>query len=223
MQQKKRFILTELGKDEKERIMFELLVNQRKGFMAIMCDTLITRLGRVSLLCKEYNQVWGDFCKLDKGSRIEASLVKDDFVRQEEIIYHIRKCIDEMIYAVWINEVGVNNTDNYGENEIDSIGRYLNRKNNLLICFDEFKVFFNKLNILSNSFKHSVLDYCVFGTGEGMWEDEAGFISYKFKERDKDIRFDQKEVLSNLEEVFNKFLEAIGYYNESDYIYNYPY
>lgn len=223
MQQKKRLTLAELGKDDIKRITFELFVNQRKGFMSIICGTLITRIGRVSLLCKEYNQKWSDYCKLDEGSRIEASYDKDDFVRQEEIIYHVRKCIDEMIYAVWINEVGVNNTDNYNGKEIDSIGRYLSKQNNMLICFDEFKVFFDKLNILSNSFKHSLLDYCVYGTGQDMWEDEAGFISYKIKERDKDIRLDQKEVLSNLEEIFNKFLDAIGYYNESDYIYNYPY
>lgn len=52
-------------------------------------------------------------------------MYNDDFLIVEEIIYHARKVIDEMIYCLWIHKIGVENINTIQDKPIDSIGRYL--------------------------------------------------------------------------------------------------
>lgn len=196
---KKCFIESEEYKEK-----FQKLFNNRNFMLIMMCNNLVLRIQRMNDLCKSYSNLKDEYCYNPIYQQRDYSMYYDDFLIAEEIIYHARKSIDEMIYSLWINKIGVENIDNEQSKRIDSIGRYLNQNEKILTEFDEYITFFDDINIVSNSYKHSL---CTFSPSQT--DGDISFMSYTLKERDVDKEISQKEIIETVEKIFNKFLDCI--------------
>lgn len=98
-----------------------------------------------------------------------------------------------MIYSLWINVNGVVGINNNQSKWINSIGRYLNQNEKILTEFDEYVAFFDDLNTVSNSYKHSL---CTFSPSKA---DGDIFISYTLKDSDVDKEISQNEIIETVE------------------------
>lgn len=102
--------------------------------LIMVCNNLVLRIERLNSLCKFYQNLTDEYCNNPIYQQHDYSMYCNDFLIAEEIIYHARKAIDEMIYALWIHKVGVENIDTTQDKPIDSIGRYLNIQ---CVCFHQ--------------------------------------------------------------------------------------
>ncbi len=196
---KKCFIESEEYKEK-----FQKLFNNRNIMLIMMCNNLVLRIERMNDLCRSYTNLKNEYCNNPIYQQRDYSMYYDDFLIAEEIIYHARKAIDEMIYSLWMHRVGVENIDDPQSKPIDSIGRYLNQNKKILTEFDEYTSFFDDINTVSNSYKHSL---CTFSPLKA--EGDISFMSYVLRERDVDIEISQKDIIETVEKIFNKFLGSV--------------
>jgi hypothetical protein len=106
------------------------------------------------------NEMIVDFCDAWKIMRENGDLVKlyntYYFTRSVKlgsyIIADIRHYIDMSIAITWYLWSGRKNSNI----KIDSIGKYLSKKNDRFKEYDQFKSFMNLVNAISNAYKHSI-------------------------------------------------------------------
>lgn len=164
---------------------------------------LMLRINRINKLCFEHSKRW----KKEKNKWRNTNY-KFAFL-QEEIIYHLRRAVDDMISIVW--------TQNQFENEkyvskveIDSIGRYLNQKKVELDCFDECTDFLKIINDISNSYKHSV--YQTVQTLISQEEPTFYVFAYKFNDvnnGEKEYLYKQSDLLEGFEKMLLIYLDIV--------------
>lgn len=201
---KKGFIDAEEYKDK-----FRELLDKRQFMLIMVCNNLVLRIERMNILCKLYQNLIDEYCNNPIYQQSDYSMYYDDFLIAEEIIYHARKAIDEMIYSLWIHKVGIENIDDTQDKSIDSIGRYLGQNEKILTEFDDYLSFFDDINKISNSYKHSICMFTPLETDISNNKGKPSFLSYTIKERDVDKKIMQDDLLKMIEMIFNKFLECI--------------
>ncbi|MCL1916800.1 MAG: hypothetical protein FWG14_00555 [Peptococcaceae bacterium] len=195
------FIQAEIYKDK-----FNELLSNSKVFHIMLCNDIVLRINRVNAHYKCYINMRNKYSM--KEMRNDLGQLEDSLIA-EEIIYHIRKAIDEMIYSLWMDKVGVLNIDNNQFKPIDSIGKYLNQNTKILDEFDEYLEFLNEINILSNSYKHSINTFSHIETDLSSDNEPPSFGTYAIREADSDVSILQDELLKMLEIIFHKFLSLI--------------
>ncbi len=189
---------------------FQKLYNQNKLMLIMMCNDIAVRINHIELLCASYSDFRNCYQSLSNDEKSYYSAKLKDFIIVEDIIYHARKSVDQMIYGLWINKVGINNINDKTK-EIDSIGKYLKRqaKYKVIDEFDSFYDFIEKLNEISNSYKHSVSDFSHIETDLNINPNNPVFCSYTFKENDNDIKIELYELIEQIKKMFEHFLNCI--------------
>lgn len=185
---------------------YEKLLNDGNIMMIMVCNQIVLRINRIESLYKCYMSLRDDF---NFDNKQDKSMYSEDFLVVEEITYHIRKVIDEMIYSLWMQKIGVNNIDNKRIKTIDSIGKYLNQGDEIVTEFDEYVDFFKHINTLSNSYKHSICTFSPIGTDLMNDIEYPEIFSYAIKEKDLEVTLDIDEMLKNVDKLFNRFLVSI--------------
>lgn len=178
---KKCFIEAEEYKEK-----YKELLDKNQFMLIMVCNNLVLRIDRIDTLCKLYENLTNEYGNNPIYQQHDCSMYCDDFLIAEEIIYHARKAIDEMIYSLWILKVGVENMDAAQDKPIDSIGRYLGQSEKNLVEFDDYLSFFNDINKISNSYKHSICMFSPIGTDVNNNKGDISFLSYTIKEKDID-------------------------------------
>ena len=128
------------------------------GNLALKYHKIISRTDHMNL---RLHEVFESFNVMRKLSFMPPGIIEHQFIL-EEIVYWMRRTIDELIslrYILYQKEI----TGDYPEKiEIDSIGALLNPKDRKLKGFrDEFSVFnnfFEQFNKISNAHKHSFIN-----------------------------------------------------------------
>lgn len=164
---------------------------------------LMLRIDRINKLCLEHTRKWEKEKEKWKNVNYEFAFF------QEEIIYHVRRAVDDMISIVWIQSQFEN--ERFVEKiEIDSIGRYLSKKNTELKCYDVCIDFLNTINDVSNSYKHSV-----YQTVQTLIsQEEPAFYVYAYKANDtknepQEYLYRQSELLEDLEKMLFIYLATV--------------
>ncbi len=196
---------------EQYQAKFGELLLKRKIMMIMIANSLEVRINRIKTLYKEYSELRNEYFDISH----EESACIEDFIVVEEIVYHTRKCIDEMILALWMDKVGVNEIGNTKAKTLDCIRDYINQKRanpntqNLITEFDAFSDFMDAINQISNSYKHSILDFSPVETDIANDKEHPYFFSYTLKPKDSDIKLSAVEIIQNLEKMFDCFLCSI--------------
>ena len=196
---------------EQYQTKLEELLLKRKIMMIMIANNLVVRINRAKSLYREYSNLRDKY----SGMSHEERACVEDFAVVEEIVYHTRKCIDEMILSLWMDKVGVNEIDNAESKVIDCIRDYKKQMRNnqggehIISEFDAFSDFMESVNQISNSYKHSILDFSPVETDISHDEQHPSFFSYTLKPKDSDLRLSAEEMILNLEEMFGCFLNAI--------------
>lgn len=201
---KKCFIEAEEYKEK-----FKQLLDKGQVMLIMVCNNLVLRIERMNTLCKLYQNLADEYCNNPIYQQHDYSMYYEDFLIAEEIIYHARKAIDEMIYSLWLHKVGVENIDTTQEKPIDSIGRYLCQSEKILTEFDDYLSFFNDINRISNSYKHSICMFSPFETDVSNNRGDISFLSYTIKEKDVGKKIMQDDLLKTVKMIFNKFSACI--------------
>ena len=189
---------------------FQRLYDKNKLMIIMICNDIVVRINHIELLCASYSSFKNCYQSLSNDEKSYYSAKLKDFIIVEDIIYHARKTVDQMIYGLWINKVGVNNINDKTK-EIDSIGKYLKRQTKYKVIdeLDSFYNFIDNLNEISNSYKHSVSDFSHIETDLNNNQTNPVFYSYTFKENDKDIKIGQYELIEQIKKMFDHFLSCI--------------
>jgi len=185
---------------------FEELLEKNQIMLIMVCNNIVLRIHHIDYLYRLYMNF---LYKYRADSMYEWSMYSKDFLVAEEIIYHSRKVIDEMIYSLWMHKVGVSNLDNEKSKCIDSIGKYLSQDVKILTEFDDYWEIIKDINILSNSYKHSICTFSPCETNLSCTEEAASFYSYAVRARDFNVKIIQKDLLKTVDKMFEKFLESI--------------
>lgn len=191
----KCFVDSEIYKDK-----FEELLENRQMMLIMVCNNIVLRMNHIDSLYQSY---------MNSYSMREWSAYSEEFLVAEEIVYHSRKAIDEMIYSLWMYKVGISDLDNAESKCIDSIGKYLNQDEKILTEFDDFLGIIKDINALSNSYKHSRCTFDPIETDLSHMEEFASFRSYAVRERDPDVKVIQEDLLKTVDKMFERFLESI--------------
>ena len=192
-----------VGKDGKYVISMNKTFKQAFSTLELKHINLMLRINRINRMCFEYTKKW-------KKEKIKWNNTNYEFAfLQEEIIYHMRRVVDDMISIVWIQNQ-MESQQNVVKIEIDSIGRYLNKKDSDFKCFDECIEFLNIINSISNSYKHSV-----FQTVQNLIsQEEPSFYVYGYKSNDTnnmegEYLYSQTELLEGFEKMLNIYLREV--------------
>lgn len=197
----KCFVDSEIYKDK-----FEELLEKRQIMLIIACNNIVLRMNHINTLYQSYMNSYNKYCT---DSMREWSSYSEEFLVAEEIVYHSRKVIDEMIYSLWMYKVGISNLDNAECKCIDSIGKYLNQDVKILTEFDDYLEIIKDINVLSNSYKHSICTFDPIETDLSRMKESASFWSYAVRERDSDVKVIHGDLLKNVDKMFERFLESI--------------
>lgn len=197
----KCFFYSEIYKDK-----FEELLEKRQIMLIMVCNNIVLRMNHIVFLYQSY---MNSYNKCNTDSMCESSAYPEEFLVAEEIVYHSRKAIDEMIYSLWMYKVGISNLDNAENKCIDSIGKYLNQDVKILTEFDDYLGIIKDINVLSNSYKHSICTFDPIETDLSHMEKSASFWSYAVRERDPDVKVIQEDLLKTVDKMFERFLESI--------------
>lgn len=197
----KCFVNSEIYKDK-----FEELLGKRQMTLIMVCNNIVLRINRIDSLYQSYMNFQR---KYYANYTYEQSMYSEDFLMAEEIVYHARKAIDEMIYSLWMNKVGISNIDNSENKCIDSIGKYLNQDVKILTEFDDYLEIIKDINVLSNSYKHSICTFSLLETNFSHDEVPLSFLSYAVREKDSDVKVIQKDLLKTVDQMFERFLKSI--------------
>lgn len=190
---------------------FQRLFSQEKIGLIMVCTDTALRMEHISSLYQAYCDLRKEYATWSADKRFEYSMYAKDFIVVEEIIYHTRKAIDQMIYTLWANNVGFSMIDESNEPVVDCIAKYLNppKKQTIPIhTFDSERDFLERLNILSNSYKHSIGMFSHLSTDLDSGKVEPSFFSYATKMRDREAEIDEN-IPEKLNKMFECFLESI--------------
>ena len=88
---------------------FQKLYDQNKLMLIMICNDIVVRINHIELLCASYSDFRNCYQSLSRDEKSRYSAKFKDFIIVEDIIYHARKTVDQMIYGLWINKVGINN------------------------------------------------------------------------------------------------------------------
>lgn len=173
------------------------------SFLELKHVNMMLRIYRINQLCEKHILKWQEQKNNWNNVNYEFSFL------QEEIVFHMRRAVDDMISIAWIHkqfdkEVFVSKI------EIDSIGRYLNKRNNDFQDFDECREFLDKMNKISNSYKHSVYQTVqVLISSE-----EPTFYVYNYQSNDTnndeyEQLYKQSELLEDFEKMLTIYLNIV--------------
>lgn len=179
------------------------IFKQRFSTLELKHVNLILRISRINKLCLEHTKKWKK--EKDKWRNTNYNFA----FLQEEIIYHLRRAVDDMISIVWMQNQ-FENENFVSKIAIDSIGRYLNHKNTELKCFDECTDFLETINDISNSYKHSFYQSVQILISQ----EEPAFYVYTYKANDtsngeKEYLYKQSELLEGFEKMLLIYLDTV--------------
>lgn len=197
----KCFVDSEIYKDK-----FKELLEKKQIMLIMVCNNIVLRINHIDSLYQSYMNFYNQY---RADSLHDWSMYSEGFLVAEEIVYHSRKAIDEMIYSLWIHKVGVSNIDNEKSKCIDSIGKYLSQDVKMLTEFDDYLEIIKDINILSNSYKHSICTFDPIETDLSHIEESVSFWSYVVREKDSDVKIIHEDLLKTVDKMFEKFLESI--------------
>ncbi|WP_349947323.1 hypothetical protein ABFV83_02220 [Lacrimispora sp. BS-2] len=125
------------------------------GNLSLKHFKLIQRIIRINKKAKESFDIWEQIQK--------TKLVPQDyFLISEELIFHMRRAVDDMISLVWVLEENKKTPGlKMDKLIVKDIGNYLNlikSDTNEFKAFNDHEEFLNLLNDFANSFKHSFVD-----------------------------------------------------------------
>ena len=175
----------------------------------MICNNIVLRLEHIASLYQKYYDLRKAYYAHVR--QVEYCMYLKDFIIVEEIIYHSRKAVDEMIYSLWANKVGFCSIDESDEPVVDRIWKYLNPPKRQTISLREFdgkRDFLERLNTLSNSYKHSIGMFSHLGTDLSHDKGVPSFFSYgiKFKDQEAEI---SEDIPKEIDDIFECFLESI--------------
>lgn len=184
---RKKYLLIDNGKEIIENYNINLMpnfnsykdpyINEQLKFMK-----LITDLDVVNQNIIESHEIWKDIKKTEQPNMKQLLYNGYKYKRlnklHEYIVLDLKHFVDEIIATISIIKGFVFENKVY----ISSIGAYLAKKEKEFNNFDEFIDLFNKLDNLSNSYKHSYAnsDFSVIG------RDEDCFVALYSKYNDFD-------------------------------------
>jgi len=197
----KCFVDSEIYKDK-----IEELLQKRKIMLIMVCNSIVLRINHINSIYQSY---MNSYNKYHDEFLHGWSAYSEEFLLAEEIVYHSRKVIDEMIYSLWMYKVGISNINNAEYKCIDSIGKYLSQDVKILTEFDDYLGIIKDINVLSNSYKHSICTFDPIETDLSHMEEPASFWSYIVRERDRDVKVIQEDLLKTVDKMFERFLESI--------------
>lgn len=165
---------------------------------------LVCRIRRINILCENHYEVWN---RINKSSTGEVKL--DMFFLQEEIIFHFRKVVDDIISLSWVIDEYTRIQQNVEVVKVDCIGQYL-KNPDIIPYLKKYVDFFEKLNGISNAYKHSYLQTMNILIGR----DEPCFYSVSYKNNNlknmkEEYGISQNELMESLEAVFDDFEKNI--------------
>ncbi|MGN0386549.1 MAG: hypothetical protein ACI4EX_11795 [Lachnospiraceae bacterium] len=190
---------------------FRKLFNQSKIGLIMICNDIVLRMEHISSLYQLYCNLRKEYDAYSFDKKAEYSMFSQDFIIVEEIIYHSRKAIDQMIYALWANKVGWSMIDESNEPVVDCIVKYLKPPKGQTISLREFdskRDFLGRLNTLSNSYKHSIGMFSHLSTDLSHSKETPSFFSYAVKMRDRESEINEN-IPKEMSEIFECFLESI--------------
>ena len=192
-----------VGKNGKYIISMNKTFKQAFSILELKHINLMLRINRINRMCVEYTKKWMKEKTKWNNTNYEFAFL------QEEIIYHMRRVVVDMISIVWIQNQ-LESQQYVDKIEIDSIGRYLNKKNSDFKCFDECVEFLKIINSISNSYKHSVYQTVQILISR----EEPSFYVYGYKSNDTnneegEYLYSQTELLEGLEKMLNIYLGEV--------------
>ena len=176
----------------------DYIFKQQFSILELKHANILQRISRINSLCSQHIYEWTERRKKWNNTNYELSFL------QEEIIFHIRRAVDDMISNIWMMNEWENGRKTV-KVEIDSIGRYLSRNNTQMNCFDANRDFLDMLNLISNSYKHSIYQTVL----SPISAKEAGFYIYTYNKND--MRNKEQEYIyyqSDLLEEFQKMFDV---------------
>lgn len=109
---------------------------------------------------------------IDVGVSMSAGAFSEGVHISEEIVFNVRRVCDELIGMVYLRDSHSKNNVYPSKLEIDSIGRYLSkREEDSVSTLENHLIFLQKLNGISNAHKHSFLN-----TDYNLHEKEEPFV-----------------------------------------------
>ena len=79
----------------------------------------------------------------------------------------------------------------------------------MLTEFDDYLEIIKDINVLSNSYKHSICTFDPIDTDLSHIEEHVSFWSYAVREKDSDVKINHEDLLKTVDKMFEKFLEFI--------------
>lgn len=196
---------------EKYKAKFEELFMRGEMHLLMICNDIVIRINHANQRYHEYCALRDEYAKLNADEQTIFSANSNEAMLAEEIVYHTRKAIDEMIYSLWIHKVGIANIDDNSLTKIDSIGSYRCHKSNngQMDEFDAYADYLDSVNQVSNSYKHSLGLFSHLSTD--LAQEEPQFLTYVVRNsnKEKDAGISQSKMLLQLEELFEFFLTLI--------------
>lgn len=198
---------------ERYKNKFEVLIEQRQIMLIMICYDIVIRISHAKKRYCEYCSLREQYKALDHDERVAFSKSSIESMLAEEMVYHVRKAVDEIIYSLWINKVGISKMDDIKVEKIDSIGAYLKQrrnKNPQMTEFDEYIDFFDQINKVSNSYKHSLNMFSHFATDLSQKE-QPKYYTYTISEIDakREASVGQNNLIIELESLFDFYLTLI--------------
>lgn len=204
---RKKYLLVDTGKEIIENFNVRLIpnfngykdpyVNEQLKFMK-----LITDLDVVNQNIIESHEIWGEIKKVENLNMQLQIYNTYKYKRlnklHEYIVFDLKHFVDEIIATISIIRGFVRKNKVY----ISSIGAYLSKKQSDFIDFDNFLDLFQKLDDLSNSYKHSYANSDLSLIGR----DEDCFVALYSKYNDFDTNPTPYVISMNyVIDEFNKF------------------
>lgn len=191
----------------------EELLKQRQIMLIMISNDIVIRISHAKKRYCEYCALRERYMALSDDERIAFSKSSVESMLAEEIVYHVRKAVDEMIYSLWIKKIGISKIDNTKVEKIDSIGEYLKQsrnKNPQMTEFDEYMDYFDQINKVSNSYKHSLNMFSHFAT-DLSHEDQPKYFTYTISDEDakREASVGQTNLIIELESLFDWYLTLI--------------
>jgi hypothetical protein len=129
------------------------------GNLTVKYFVILTRIAKVNL---ELEKLYKDFKNIDyyDENPIVYPKLNDcyDYHKVEQIIYDLRVSTDQLICLSYVLNYKRINGKYPKKIKIDCIGKYLKTQTEYLAEYGPFKNFLEKLNQVSNAYKHSFLN-----------------------------------------------------------------
>lgn len=161
---------------------------------------IVLRINRINKLCRKHYEVW------ENRDNPIMGINRDMFYLQEEIIYHVKRVIDDMISLLWVIRKFQETKQQIMNVEVDCIGDYIHGNIESIPCLKNYKDVLNTINEIANAYKHSYIQNLQLVLGR----DEPCFCAKTHKRNNFRNNQDfyvvsQNYIMEELEKLFNTF------------------